>query len=88
MDKTHIKQVIASVLETQLGINPEQVMAGVPFIVLEKNFDSLMFLETQMLIEEKLNVQFDEEFGKDLGKTPQNADELAEAIVQHLATIS
>ncbi len=79
-----VKTTIADVLERQLGIAPEHSLSGAPFTELDKNFDSLTFVETQLMIEEEYGVQFDQDLVEKAERPPKNVHELAELLLPQI----
>jgi acyl carrier protein len=73
---------IATILERHLGVDASQVLAGTAFLDLHSDFDSLTFVEVQLMLEEKYDFEFDRGAMQSLDKLPKNAVELAVIVVE------
>lgn len=76
------KQKIAELLESYMGIPAVQVLSDAPFTSLHKDFDSLSFLELQLLIEKEYSFEFEEDVKNPIVKLPTNASELANELIR------
>jgi acyl carrier protein len=81
-----VRQKIAELIHDNLDITVEKVLEDTPFKELHKDFDSLTFLEVQLLLEKEYGFEFQIDFQDKNAKIPKNATELAtELIKQHAA---
>ncbi|MGC4061897.1 MAG: hypothetical protein QM749_14025 [Aquabacterium sp.] len=76
-----IKQHLAEIFETQLGLPRERVLAGEAFVDLDPNFDSLSLVQVQLFLEEMYETRFERTGAVKLERLPVNIHELA-AFVQ------
>lgn len=76
-----VRQAIADMLFDLMDIDPQRAMQDIPFLALHKDFDSLAFVELQLQLEEKFEMEFND---KEV-YIPANVTELAEALVRHHA---
>lgn len=78
-------QTIAKILERQLGVSPEHALSGARFDELDSAFDSLAFVEMQVLLEDEYGVRFDEALAEHADKMPTNVLELADILLPLIA---
>jgi acyl carrier protein len=77
------REKIAEAIEKQVGVAKDEVLKGSPFLELHHDFDSLTFIEIQLMIEEEFKFEFDRDSFGNGSSVPQNVNELAEAVVKH-----
>lgn len=75
-----LRQRIADLLHQEMGIEPNLVLSDAPFTELHKDFDSLSFLELQLLLEKAYGVELEEPASPDPALLPKNCTELAVAL--------
>jgi acyl carrier protein len=81
-----VRQKIAEIIHDNLDITVEKVLEDTPFKELHKDFDSLTFLEVQLLLEKEYGFEFQVDFYDKAAKIPTNATELAQELIkQHAA---
>jgi acyl carrier protein len=86
LDLPSVRQKIAELINDNLDIEIGKVLSDTDFRDLHKDFDSLTFLELQLLLEKEYGFEFQIDFHDKTAKIPINATELAtELIRQHAA---
>jgi acyl carrier protein len=79
-----IRATIALLLHEQMGIDRELALQDKPFIELHKDFDSLSFMELQLLLEKEYKTELEEPASHDPALLPKNCTELAQSLLLQL----
>ena len=80
LEKSEVRIRIAMLLKEHMGIDQEIALQDTVFTVLHKDFDSLAYLELQLLLEKEFGMEFD---GIDRNeKSPTNVSEMADALIR------
>jgi acyl carrier protein len=80
LEKNEVRIQIVMLLEEHMGIDPQLALQDTEFKALHKDFDSLAYLELQLLLEKKFGMEFD---GIDRNeKLPTNVSEMADALIR------
>jgi acyl carrier protein len=77
---SQIRATVARLLHEQMGIDPELALQDTPFIELHKDFDSLSFMELQLLLEKEYKTELEESASHDPALLPKTCTELAQAL--------
>jgi acyl carrier protein len=83
LKKSSVVNKIAELIGHHLGVDEKLVLDGIPFLELHSDFDSLTFIEIQLMLEEEYKFEFNRNAMDKGGKLPSNALELADVLIDH-----
>lgn len=82
LSRFDVRLRIAELIEQHLAIPAADVLSGKPFAELHEKFDSLAYLELQLLLEEAYGFEFDMRLQGKEARLPTSIDELADEVIR------